>query len=104
MLNSVGLDLSESAKEDSIGRDKVRNAKLHINSAEEFVKYHFPDRYKKELDRLQLVKRTINNEFEELSYPNGMTEQGWFFSGKTEIQEICNKILDGKIKKLQNKI
>ena len=34
LLNTVGLDLSESAKESSIERDKIRKAKLHINSAE----------------------------------------------------------------------
>lgn len=101
MLNTVGLDLSESAKEDSLERDKIRKAKLHINSAEDFVKYHFPNRCKNELDRLQFVKRTINDEFEELSYPNGMTEQGWYFTGDREIQGICNNILDDKIKKLQ---
>lgn len=103
MLNSVGLDLSETAEENSIERDKIRNARLHINSAEDWVKYHFQSRCKDDLEKWKLIKRTINNEFEELEYPNGLTQQGWYFTGKDEIQDICNRIIDEKIRKIEHR-
>lgn len=102
VLNSVGLDLSESAKESSEERDKKRLAKLHINSAAEFVEYHFPNQYKNELTKWDFIKRTINDEFTEFEYQHGITEQGWYFTGNREIQELCNKIIDEKIKKIKN--
>lgn len=102
ILNTVGLDLSESAKESSIERDKIRTAKLHINSAENFVDYHFRERSKNGFEKWKLIKQTINNEFEEFQSTNGLIEKGWSFTGNSEIQEICNKIIDVKIKKLQN--
>lgn len=104
LLNSVGLDLSESAREDSLERDKLRKAKLHINSAEAFVEYHFPEQYKDELNKWLFIKRTINNDFEEFEYPNGLTEKGWYFTGNSEIQAVCNKIIDEKIKKIRAKV
>jgi hypothetical protein len=102
ILNTVGLDLSESAKESSIERDKIRKANLHINSAEDFVNYHFPERSKNKLEKWKLIKQTINNEFEEFQSTSGLIEKGWYFTGNSEIQEICNRIIDAKIKKLQN--
>ena len=54
------------------------------------------------LGHQQLIKQTINNEFEEFQGTSGLIEKGWSFTGNSEIQEICNKIIDAKIKKLQN--
>ncbi len=98
VLNTVGLDLSESAKERSIERDKIREAQLHINSAESYVDYNFPQRKEDKLERLLLIKETINNKYMDNDNLNG----GWWFSGKDEIQDICNMILDKKIKKMQS--
>lgn len=100
VLNTVGLDLSESAKERSIERDKIRKAQLYINSAESYVDYNFPQRSENKFNRLLLIKETINNKYMDNDNPNG----GWYFTGKDEIQDICNMILDKKIKKMQSAI
>lgn len=104
VLNTVGLDLSESAKERSIERDKIRAAQLQINSAESYVEYNFPNAYKDKLNRLIWTKKAINNEFEEMVYSNGLIEKGWHFGNNDEIQDLCNMILDEKIKKMRNTI
>ena len=104
VLNTVGLDLSESAKRRSVERDKINDAQLQINSAKSYVEYNYPNEYKDKLNRLIWIKKAINNEFEEIIYPNGLIEKGWHFGDNDEIQDICNKILDEKIKKLQNAI